>query len=406
MRLGLSKFVLRIVLLFVLLCMSQSAFAGVKFRRYESDHYKVATTLSESVAKIISDHMDLVYKEYQRRFSEEFKLRKKGKMNLYLFQTQKQYEQFLSHYGLNGRNSGGMFFVTHRVRGLATFVGKRSMTQTLRVLQHEGFHQFAVDHISSKMPVWLNEGLAEYFEDGLLTDKGLRVGFANARRLSSIKAAMKRGKMVPLDKLLKMSGKQWRETLIGDPDQSELLYDQAWSFVYFLSQEKQGKYQKSLVNYMKKVRAGHSSFDELQKSLGVTDFKAFEKNWRLFLLKLRPDSLTNAIQRMEFLAHGMRYMSERGKDFPKNTMQLRTTLRNMGFATAVMQHGVKSSISSLDNMVYYYKTRTGVMKRFRCLTPTMRGLPPRLTAPGLEPEPTLVWSVTRSGHLISKIEYR
>ncbi len=398
--------VLKIGLLVILLSLSQAALAGAKLRRYESQHYKVATTLSKTVSEDISSHMDRIFKEYRRRFGKEFRLKKKGKMNLYLFQSQKQYETFLNHYNLNGSNSGGMFFVTRRIRGLATFVGKRSLTQTLRVLQHEGFHQFAVDYVSSSMPVWLNEGLAEYFEDGLLVKQGLRLGFANSRRLASIKAAIKRHKLIPLEELLSMSGKQWRQTLIKHPERAELLYDQAWSVVYYLTKSNGGMYQKGLVNYLKKVRIGRGNFLEFKKSLGIVDFKIFEKQWQRYLFKLRPNSLMDAIQRMEFLGHGMRYLSENNKTMPKSTIHLRKSLRNMGFATAVKQHGVRIKISSLDDKVYFYNTYNGPLKRFRCLTPTRSGLPPRLTAPGLKPEPTLTWRKTRTGQLISKIEYR
>ena len=115
--------------------------------RYTSRQYTIYTNLDREETKEFAAHMDAVFSEYKRRFAN-FTQHDHKAMDLYLFRTQDQYQQFLAEHDINAANTGGMFFIQEDLRGLATWTADKSRTQTFEVLlQHEGFHQFAFAYI-------------------------------------------------------------------------------------------------------------------------------------------------------------------------------------------------------------------------------------------------------------------
>ena len=68
-------------------------------------------------------------------------------------------------------------------------------------------------------------------------------------------------------------------------------------------------------------------------------------------------------------------------------------------------HGNTQTLEASDPSLYTYRLPGGAVQRFLMLEPSGRGLPPRLAAPGLEPEPNLVWR--RVGEeLVYEIDFR
>jgi len=110
-----------------------------------------------------------------------------------------------------------------------------------RTLLHEGTHQFV--HLGAgyrepgrptavpprqTLPLWLNEGLASYFEAAFVTPDLLQPGRPDPARLAELQDALRRGKGPPLTKLL---DKRYGETF------ASLDYAIAWGVVYALMQE-------------------------------------------------------------------------------------------------------------------------------------------------------------------------
>ena len=69
-------------------------------------------------------------------------------------------------------------------------------------------------------------------------------------------------------------------------------------------------------------------------------------------------------------------------------------------------HGLTIEMAATDPDLYRYQRHDGSTGQFRLLEATRNDLPPRITAPGLRPEPTLVWSRDADGKLVQDIEYR
>lgn len=380
-----------------------AVFAGNPITRtLKSHHYQIHTNLPRSVVEPFAVRMDKIFNDYSQRFAGfHSNSNASGKMNLFLLATRKGYVQFMARQGINAKNSGGMFFVNSKQHGLATWALGRSKSQTFSVLQHEGFHQFVYNHIGTGLPQWINEGLAQYYQDGIMINGRLQLGLANARRLKLVKSAIKNKRFVRLKKLVTISNRSWAEILNTQPQVSNIMYAQSWSAVYFLIYADGGQYKQSFLKYLHLVAAGTKSKMAFKQAFGTNNFKAVQRQWIGYVKNQQPSPISIAINRLQFLGAGMKYIITRQHQMPHSLDDLRRMLS--GFYTVRSLEGItiKQSVSS---EMFRYKTSNGQIKTFKMVQ--QRGLPPALTAADLNPQVALTWTRDRQGNLETNIIFR
>jgi len=388
-------------------CLGQSVIVRNRdsLRSSYSLHYEIWTNASASVGREYAKHMDLVYSQYTRRF-QSFRIRNAGRMPLYLFRTRQQFLDFLSKMGMDGSASSGVFFVMQDKKGLATWVEGKSAASTLSTLQHEGFHQFAYSYIGTNLPVWVNEGLAEYFGDGILVRNQLVVGLATDRRVETVKAAIHDGSIIDFNELFEMRGRKWHLNMLAGGDKGRLQYDQSWSIVSFLIHGKNGKYRRALEVYLKALGEGRSSRRAFATAFGSTDTVSFSEQWRSYALAMEPDPVNTTMVRMSFLGEGLVFLRDQGQAMPDSLTGLRKALTTIDFSTYRRQHGLTIKRSATDETSYQYTDVRGNTRSFTLLAPARSGFPSRIAAPGIKPEPTLNWLFDDDGKLIHEIQFR
>src|SRR5438093_11038290 len=107
--------------------------------------------------------MEQMYAQYSARWSN-FLPPQDDRFEVYLFRRRTGYLRFT---GQDPKNTGGIFIPSRNL--LAAFLEEQGRDGLWRTLQHEAFHQFALRAIGPQLPVWLNEGIAQIFEEGLWT---------------------------------------------------------------------------------------------------------------------------------------------------------------------------------------------------------------------------------------------
>lgn len=385
------------------LCLSAANAAELK--NYKSNYYLILTNVEKKEVVAFGRHMDKVFAEYQRRFAG-FRPRNTGPMPLYLFRTQDQYIAFMARHGLSAQNSGGMFFIAPTAQGLATWIDGRSRSETFEVLQHEGFHQFAYNYFGASLPVWVNEGMAQYFEDGIIVGDTMKLGLVNARRLAVVQSAISDDRAVPFDELVGMSYERWGSTLNHDPARAALNYAQAWNVVYFLVHGDGEKYRNAFVRYLNLISKGEDSNAAFRAAFGISRTDPMARRWLEFIRDQKPDPINAAKEKLAFLGAALGYMHEHGEPMPNSLDQLREYLQARQFRLTRSSHGMSTEYASLDPTMYEFTRSNGSIGTFELLAPVKANLPPRITAPGLRPRPTLVWSHDDDGSLVQDIEYR
>jgi hypothetical protein len=228
-------------------------YQGEPARRVITPHYVVyATVTNDDFLESIGQLMEGALAEY-RRLAPDVPESDRP-MECYLFATRPQWASFTRQKtGEDASiylqiNRGGY---TVRDWYVAYFLGD---TGTFCVASHEGFHQFAARHFRTRIPPFLEEGIACLFEDvtwdGRLPRWDLSVNYG---RLAALRRAVEAGGLLPLDELVSMHAGQ-----VINRTSAEIagFYAQCWGFARFLWEGEGGRYRPALQRILKDAADG------------------------------------------------------------------------------------------------------------------------------------------------------
>jgi len=158
---------------------------------------------------------------------------------------------------------------------------------TFKILYHEAFHQYIYYVMSRErmvyVPSWLNEGLGDYFFGGAWgkSPRKFAVG-VNDWRVKKIVTAVKDGRQVPLDKILRYEQRQY----YTEPG---LCYAEGWSIIYFLLTSDVAKKKgwqgipRAMIEALKTSGNWEKATDKVFAGI---DLKKMEEEWKEFVLAL------------------------------------------------------------------------------------------------------------------------
>jgi tetratricopeptide (TPR) repeat protein len=110
-------------------------------------------------------------------------------------------------------------------------------------LYHEYTHSILRLNFSA-LPVWLNEGLAEFYGNTVVTDNEIQIGRPSGNQL----ALLRRSNLIPLDQLLNADQ---RSPLYNEQDRASIFYAESWALVHYLILDDQASKQQYLSEYLK-----------------------------------------------------------------------------------------------------------------------------------------------------------
>lgn len=247
------------------------------FKIYDSKYYVIHTDLPPIEAREAQLRMTRMAEEYLRG-AAGFRGEIKERLPFYLY---KNLADYTAAVGVEG--SGGFFDGDKLMAAtLRTPAGEIS-GDTWHIVQHEGFHQFAHAAIAGEIPMWADEGLAEYFGQAIFTGDGFVTGLIPQARLMRIRALLKDGGENSLRKCLALSREEWNAKVQMSN------YDRAWSFVHFLVHGEEGRLKKSFDAFMHDIGTGEAPEKAYQRDLDPAG--ELQQRYRDWWLKL-PDHPT------------------------------------------------------------------------------------------------------------------
>jgi hypothetical protein len=272
---------------------------GGTLRNFSSRHYHIHTDLDTALAGDLARRMDAMYDEYGRRLAD-FLPREQTRFDVYLFKRQADYMAFV---GPHATNTGGVFLPGRGA--LAAYLENQGRDALRQTLQHEAFHQFAYTAITTDMPVWLNEGLAQLFEEGLWTGKGFVLGEAPPRRVRQLEADMAGHRLTPFRDFMTIDLERWSKTLAASKEAGATEYNQAWAMVHFLvnATDAQGHelYRTRFIQMLRLLHKGRDAKAAFEEAFS-SNIEGFQQRFVEFARAQRPTPLSTVIERQQLLA--------------------------------------------------------------------------------------------------------
>lgn len=264
-----------------------------KRQEFKSDNFRVVTDSGDpKLTETIAGNLEAVYQTLLRWFGDRIQpAPARGRVLVYVWDDRADYETFART--LPGLEQTAGFYSPP---GLIAFHREADYPgMLLSVLIHETVHAFTDRHLDRpgvRMPWWLAEGLAEYVANSSI-QKGRLVpgkvpkafpvasransgwtGFAKTHQALSfdqVKAAIRKGTAVPLDRVLGGSG--------------EVSYPQAWLTVHFLRHGKADWADHAFPTFLLSVVEGFDAQAAFRAAYGCApsdleaDFRAYVRKF-------------------------------------------------------------------------------------------------------------------------------
>jgi len=236
-------------------------YQGSSGRVIKTAHYELHTTLNDDVLlDALPQAVETAYSFYRELVPTAGEPAER--MKIYLFARRGEWSHFTRDFAgprarilLKIRNGGYM------ERGVSV-VEYVAHSVTFPLLTHEGFHQYLHHCVDSRVPAWLNEGLAVACEgqrwgrDGLIEFDP----WHNPTRRNTLAQALLRDKLFPLDKLLCINA---GHVVGGTASEVGAYYAQLWALTLFLREGADGKYA--------------DGFARLLSTLGTEDLELYAR---------------------------------------------------------------------------------------------------------------------------------
>lgn len=170
-----------------------------------------------------------------------------------------------------------------------------------RTIYHEYFHSL-VSSNQGHVPVWVNEGLAEFWEQTRMRGGRVETGTPNESHLHRLEQT----DWMPLDELLAMG----ENPHLSDPESVNLFYAQAWALTHFLMMaEPASAPGEKLGSYIDDVSGGANSREAFVRHFGPLD--AVESQLRSYVRRHRLRAMQmNAPEKIDSKAFAAEKLSE------------------------------------------------------------------------------------------------
>ncbi len=244
------------------------AAAQGRLKSYQTRYYTLYTDLTGDAVREAQMRIDTMAEAYYARTKGFSGGSIRSKLPFYLFRNLDDY------YAAGGiKGSAGVF----DGKKLMAYAGERVSPATWHVVQHEGFHQFVHAVIGGDIPIWVNEGLAEYFGESVYTGSNYLAGAVPPGRVKRIQKWIKDGNAISIRDMMTKSHELWNVQM------SLVNYDQAWSMVHFLAHADGGRYQGAFNGFLRAASAGRPWTEAWEANFG-RGVKEFEQQWSKYWL--------------------------------------------------------------------------------------------------------------------------
>jgi hypothetical protein len=297
--------------------------ARAELRPVTTNHYRIQTDLDSAFADELGQRMDQMFDEYSRRLAD-FSPRDDGRrFDVYLFDRR---ETYLAYTRYRFPNTGGVFIAG---KALAAFLEGQGRDQLRRTLQHEAFHQFAYSAIGPNLPVWLNEGLAQIFEEGIYNGRTFSIGQVPPRRVRQLQKDIDDGHLFDFRAFMSMPDQEWHGNM-NDKELGARQYNQAWAMAQYLiyAEDEPGhpRFRSRLIDMLKLIhdgKDGHEAFVEAFSD----NIEGFQHMFVDYARSLQPTREATFIENQDVLADMLIELKNRGRTYTEMSSFKREIIR-------------------------------------------------------------------------------
>lgn len=311
-----------------------------------SENYTLRARIDRAEGERLGAELEAAHRAFLHVFPA-YRIPAPVPMNVYVFEEREPFADFVSSQGFSAANASGIFFERNGRAGVTTYTRGQSDAKVVETLRHEGFHLFAFLRIHRDLPMWIDEGLAEYFGASRRAGDELILGIAPPGAVANVRSAIEEGRLIPLEDLMASRASTWNRGVVRADPRVNLMYDESWSFVHFLLHHDGGRHVQRLRVYLDALHANAAEKRARHAAFPRDELARLEAAWKDALLTMPMDPLLLAAERLDFLASGCESLRRAGLT-PPNLAELQRLLADSHFRHWTEAGARVASLSATD----------------------------------------------------------
>jgi Protein of unknown function (DUF1570) len=254
-------------LAFALLLLPASAAAADNWIEVQSPHFKVQSNAGEKEARKVADQFEQIRNMFHSAFSA-FRVDPPQPIVIVAVKNENALKLLLpEEWEVKGHiHPAGMY----QPSSDKDYVVMRLDTEgdnPFHTLYHEYTHALLRLNFSN-LPLWLNEGLAEFFGNSTLGDKEIKTGTIDRGHLY----ILNQSKLIPIETLLEVDH---RSPYYNESNRASVFYAESWALVHFLMMDEDARQKQLLKNFLSAWEKSGNQVDAAGEAFG--DLKQFGK---------------------------------------------------------------------------------------------------------------------------------
>jgi len=178
-----------------------------------------------------------------------------------VFETHKSYEPLKPRYQGKTRDLAGFFQAGEAVNYVTLTL--EGGLDNLGTIYHEYVHLLVNNNVGD-LPLWLNEGLAEYYGTFQVSDSG---DYAILGRIQKDHVLLLRQQFIPLQTIVAVDQ---QSPLYNETDKASIFYAESWALVHYLILGEEQKFAKQMGAFAMALSKGQSLDDAAWSALGIS----------------------------------------------------------------------------------------------------------------------------------------
>lgn len=257
----------RITLAFLLLLLPVSATAADNWIEVQSPHFKVQSNAGEKEARRVADQFEQIRNMFHMALAA-LRVDPPQPIVIVAAKNENTLKLFLpEEWDVKGHIHHAGLYQPAQDKDYVVLRLDTEGSNPFHTLYHEYTHALLRLNFSN-LPLWLNEGLAEFFGNTTLGDKEIKTGTIDPGHLY----LLNQSKLIPIETLLEVDH---RSPYYNETNRASVFYAESWALVHFLMMDEDARKKELLKNFLAAWAKSGSQVDAARAAFG--DLKQFGK---------------------------------------------------------------------------------------------------------------------------------
>ncbi|MGB8839174.1 MAG: tetratricopeptide repeat protein, partial [Candidatus Acidiferrales bacterium] len=168
--------------------------------------------------------------------------------------------ELLPEYWVKGHSHPAGIFVENLDQYFALVQLDAPGTNPYNTIYHEYYHSLTLPYFPN-LPLWVAEGLAEFWGNTDVSDSGTKMGEADPDLLEELK----QNRLIPLDVLFKVDQSS---PYYNEDHKTSIFYAESWALIHYLMIGDKASHRQMLITYLDALTHGASQDEAAAKAFG------------------------------------------------------------------------------------------------------------------------------------------